>query len=121
MRRILDFGFLILDYAIRPSVNLKSKIKKFDAPALLAWSMLLMLSAPVALWACPGCKEALFDPSELPRRLAVAKGYALSIGLMLAVPLGLVGGGAALIARAHRRKQRAAGPAGGIDTPGLSR
>ncbi|MBI2105188.1 MAG: hypothetical protein HYT90_06435 [Candidatus Omnitrophica bacterium] len=67
--------------------------------------MLLMLSAPVALWACPGCKESLFDPGGLPQRLAVAKGYALSIGLMLAVPLGLVGGLTALVIRSARSKR----------------
>ncbi len=36
--------------------------------------------------ACPGCKEALFDPGQLVQKLSAAKGYALSIGLLLAVP-----------------------------------
>ena len=54
--------------------------------------------------ACPGCKEALFDPAELPQRLSAAKGYALSIGLLLAVPAALVGGLTWLIVRAQRRR-----------------
>jgi uncharacterized membrane protein YozB (DUF420 family) len=54
--------------------------------------------------ACPGCKEALLDPGELPQRLSMARGYAMSIGLLLLVPFGLVGILAALIARAHRRR-----------------
>ena len=58
---------------------------------------------PAVVFACPGCKEALFDPRELPQRLATARGYALSIGLMLAMPLGLVGGLGAAIIRSSRR------------------
>lgn len=78
--------------------------------ALLMWGS--------AAWACPGCKESLFDPGGLPQRLGLAKGYALSIGLMLAVPAGLVGGVTALIIRAQRRRREAQGR---IDTPTLSR
>ena len=102
MRRILDFRFWILDCGIC-----------LIGMWLVVW--------PGVAGACPGCKEALFDPSELPQRLAAAKGYALSIGLLLGMPLALVGGGSVLIARAQRRKQRAVEPSGGIDTPGLSR
>ena len=58
---------------------------------------------PVMVSACPGCKEALFDPGQLQQRLAAARGYALSIGLMLGMPLALVGGVALLILRASRR------------------
>ena len=56
--------------------------------------------------ACPGCKEALFDPSQLHQRLSTAKGYAFSIGLMLLMPVGLIGALTALIVRAQRRKSR---------------
>ena len=59
---------------------------------------------PVAGWACPGCKEALFDPGQLQQKLATARGYALSIGLLLSVPFALVGGIAALIIRAAHKK-----------------
>ena len=59
-----------------------------------------------AVWACPGCKEALFDPGQLSQKLSTARGYALSIGLLLAVPVGLVGGIAALIILAQRRQHR---------------
>ncbi|MDP3723861.1 MAG: hypothetical protein Q8R91_10290 [Candidatus Omnitrophota bacterium] len=55
--------------------------------------------------ACPGCKEALFDPSQLPQRLSTARGYALSIGLMLGVPIALVGGVALLILHARGRSR----------------
>ena len=71
---------------------------------VLVYWMLYHLAVPVAE-ACPGCKEALFDPGELPQRLAAAKGYAASIGLMLVVPLGLVGGLTAVIVRSSRRQR----------------
>ena len=54
--------------------------------------------------ACPACKELLFDPGQIHQKLSLAKGYAVSIVLMLAMPLGLVGGLTALIVRAQRRK-----------------
>ncbi len=63
---------------------------------------LLGVSAAAAE-ACPGCKEALFDPSELGQRLATAKGYAFSIGLLLLVPFGLVSALALAIVRARRK------------------
>jgi len=56
--------------------------------------------------ACPDAKEALVDPGGLPQRLSAARGYALSIGLLLLIPYGLVGTLTALIVRAHRRKVR---------------
>ena len=62
--------------------------------------------------ACPGCKEALFDPGALPQRLSTARGYALSIGLLLAIPFGLVAGVTALVVRAHRRARRVPREAG---------
>ena len=69
---------------------------------VLGWVLLLL---PVSARACPGCKEALFDPGQLPQKLATARAYAWSIGLMLAVPLGLVGGVTTLVVRAQRRKR----------------
>jgi len=63
----------------------------------------LMFSSVVD--ACPTCKEALFDPSQLQAKLATAKGYAMSIGLLLSVPALLVGGVVALVVRAHRRQR----------------
>ena len=59
---------------------------------------------PSTGWSCPGCKEALFDPAQLPQRLSTARGYALSIGLLLMVPATLIGGLTALIVRAQRRR-----------------
>jgi len=56
--------------------------------------------------ACPLCKEALFDPSQLHQRISTAKGYALSIGLLLLVPTGLIAGVAMSIIRSARRAQR---------------
>lgn len=61
--------------------------------------------------ACPGCKEALFDPGTLPQRLSTAKGYALSIALMLSIPVALVGAIALGIVRAIRRQRRGSGSA----------
>jgi len=61
---------------------------------------------PAVAGACPGCKESLFDPTQLHQKLSTAKGYALSIGLLLAMPAGLVGALALLIVRAQRHHQR---------------
>ena len=105
-RQIFDFGFWILDYV--RCVNLKSKIQNLKFPVLHAaflTSLTVMLTLAEAAMACPGCKESLFDPAQLPQRLATARGYALSIGLMLAMPLGLVAGVALLILRAQHRKR----------------
>ncbi len=63
-----------------------------------------LLLIPASAMACPGCKEALFDPGQLPQKLATAKGYALSIGLLLAVPFGLIAGITLSILRASRRR-----------------
>lgn len=71
----------------------------------LPYSLTLLAISSVA-WACPGCKEALFDPGGLPQRLATAKGYALSIALMLSVPLLLVATLATAVVRAQRRHKR---------------
>lgn len=64
----------------------------------------LMLYQMPSAWACPGCKESLFDPAELPQRLSAAKGYALSIALLLGTPVALIGGVTALILRHQRRR-----------------
>ena len=73
---------------------------------ILAFAMLLiLLGLPVAASACPGCKEALFDPAQLQQKLSTARGYALSIGVMLMVPVALIGGVAAGIIRAAKRKK----------------
>ena len=59
-------------------------------------------------WACPLCKEALVDPTQLKQTLSTAQGYALSIGLLLAVPFGLVAGLILLIFRAQTRARAGA-------------
>ena len=113
MKQILDFGFLIFD-----SVNPKSKIQnpKCEVHAVLLLTIILsILFFPVAAIACPACKEALFDPGQLHQKLSTAKGYALSIMLMLSVPVILIGGIATSIIRTQRRKSHQ------IDTPPLSR
>ena len=64
----------------------------------------VLLWMPAAGWTCPGCNEALFDPGQLQQKLSTARGYALSIGVLLAVPFALVGGITALVIRASRKK-----------------
>lgn len=75
--------------------------------AALALWLLLLVWGPATALACPNCKETLFDPGELPQRQATATGYAVSIGLLLGMPLALVGVGSALIVRAQRRERPA--------------
>ena len=78
---------------------------------LLTYSLTSLLTF---LWfssmseACPGCKDALTDPAGLPQRLSMARGYALSIGLLLGMPAALVAGLTVLVIRAARRSRRAA-------------
>ncbi len=72
------------------------------------WSALLLLPftfylLTLVVEACPLCKEALFDPGQIHQKLSLAKGYAVSIVFMLAMPLALLGGVAALIVRAHHK------------------
>ena len=74
--------------------------------ARLLLAVLFLLWASAAVMACPACKESLFDPSQLHQKLSAAKGYALSIGLLLSVPAALVGGIARLVVRASRRRAR---------------
>ena len=44
-----------------------------------------------AVLACPGCKDALVDPAQVGTRLGMARGFAWSIGLLLAMPATLIG------------------------------
>ena len=69
---------------------------------------------PMAVWACPMCKEALFDPAQAQQVLKAAKGYALSIGLLVGTPMLLVGGLATLILRQSRRRRSPAPPHNGV-------
>lgn len=87
-----------------------TRCQRFDGAATrVALSCLtVLLVLPTWAAACPGCKEALFDPAQLPQKLATAKAYAVSIGVMLAVPTLLIGGLTALIVSSvrHRRSTR---------------
>ncbi|HBQ38822.1 MAG: hypothetical protein A3B73_00525 [Omnitrophica WOR_2 bacterium RIFCSPHIGHO2_02_FULL_63_39] len=55
-------------------------------------------------WACPLCKEALFDPSGTAAQSGVVRGYAFSIAALLGVPALMIGGIAWRLARAARRR-----------------
>lgn len=74
-----------------------------------ALSLTLIAASVAAAWACPTCKEALFEPEQLAQKLSTAKGYALSIALLLTMPAVLVSGVAMLVVRAHRQKRAANG------------
>ncbi len=65
---------------------------------------------PLIAEACPGCKEALFDPGQLAQKLSTAKGYALSIAVLLTVPCALIATVTVLIVRAQRRHARRVDP-----------
>ena len=66
------------------------------------------------------CKDALFEPDQLTLRLSSAKGYALSIGLLLGVPAALAGTVATLLVRSHRQR-RGTQRRGPLDPSGQSR
>jgi len=84
---------------------------------VFALVILALLLAPAMVSACPACKESLFDPSQLHQKLSTAKGYALSIGLLLSVPSALVGGIALLVVRASRSARRPLRTAARRDEP----
>ena len=71
--------------------------------------------------ACPGCKEAFFDPQQLPQRIASAKGYALSILMLLAVPTALIGGIVWAIVANSRQPRPPTSQPDSIDTQDVSR
>jgi len=54
-------------------------------------------------WACPLCKEALFSPGEAAAQSRVVQGYAISIAVLLGIPILLVGGLALWLVRSARR------------------
>lgn len=98
----------------------------------ISWFLLpfffYLLSCIPSVLACPGCKEALFDPGQIQQKRSMARGYAISIGILLTMPAGLVGALAALIISARRRASREESAAitvsddgSPVDTPGLSR
>jgi hypothetical protein len=87
--------------------------------AVIVWFAIVALAAQAE--ACPGCKEALFDPTQVQRQRATASGYAASIGMLLLVPAGLVAGVGTVAWRGQRRKQRLGTASGRVDTAGLSR
>ncbi len=58
---------------------------------------------PSVVWACPMCKEALFDPGQAAAQSGLVRGYAVSIAAMLSVPALIIGGIGLAIARSARR------------------
>ena len=88
-------------------VKLQFKIKNFDFwLVVLSFTFLLLACQPfflTAVEACPMCKDSLFDPGQLAGKISTAKGYALSIGLLLLVPFVLIASVTALVIRASRR------------------
>ncbi len=67
--------------------------------------LLFILIGSAVAWACPSCKEALFDPSQAEQVTRAAKGYAWSIGLLIGTPMLLVGILAAVITRQIHRNR----------------
>jgi CRISPR/Cas system-associated exonuclease Cas4 (RecB family) len=92
MTKIADCELRIADCSLKPKSEIRNPTYlRFSVPGVLLGLACSLVLAEVG-WACPGCQEALVEPAELPQRLALAKGYALSIGLLLAVPVMLVVG-----------------------------
>jgi hypothetical protein len=70
-----------------------------------------------SLWACPTCKDGLIDPTHTQQILGTAKGYAVSIGLLIGTPFLLIGGIAALVVRQSRRATRQLNRGAGSSPP----
>lgn len=100
----------------------RNRVLHSATPPLCHLATLLALLLPAVAEACPGCKEALFDPGQARQIVLAAKGYAASIGLLLGVPLALIGGLTFLIAHQVRRQTRDAArtpPLNMADPPSL--
>lgn len=69
---------------------------------LSAISLAFFLNLPSVL-ACPLCKEALFDPAQAKQAASTAKGYAISISLLLGMPVLLLGSVAFAVIRRRPR------------------
>ena len=72
----------------------------------IVFLMSALLLIPTFADACPACKEAFFDPGQLTQKLSTARAYALSIGLLLAMPAGLLSLITCVVFRAYRRQRR---------------
>ena len=74
--------------------------------ALTVWAAILVvaLSAGVA-WGCPNCKDGI-AATESAEAAAIARGYALSILIMLAMPFTLAGSFGLYVWREMRRLDR---------------
>ena len=112
LRFISDFEFRISDCS--RFINPQSAIRNPQSHLLVGAMFFLSIISIIAIvWAltptvmaCPLCKEALFDPAQAKQAVKTAKGYALSIGVMLATPALLFGGITAMVVRAQRRKNK---------------
>ena len=75
-------------------------MRRFHGLAALL-TLFLSLAATPRAHACPNCKEAVAaQPSEIAN---MARGYNLSVLLMLVMPFTLLGTGAFAVVRASRR------------------
>ena len=103
MNQIFDFGCRISDWKTGPEFS-RNPQSVAPRPNLLVLSALLILALliPAMVWACPDCKEVLFDPGQLQQKLSTARGYAISIGMLLTVPAGLIGGLVTLVLKSRR-------------------
>ena len=79
-----------------------------------AWLLLGWLALAPAAAACPLCKEALFDPAQAKQAASTAKGYAISISLLLGMPVLLLSSVAIAVIR-HRPR-----PSQRVDTQNRS-
>lgn len=77
-------------------------------PLLIGLAALLPM-APREAQACPGCKEAVVAPAEIGRRQAASRAFNLSVGVLLLVPLALVGMVTTVVVRSQRRARRRSG------------
>ncbi len=84
-------------------MRMMPKVEGRRAGWVMALGSLAVVTAARAVSACPMCKELLFEPGQITQRLSMASGYAIAIGLMLGMPIVLVGGVAVLLIRARRR------------------
>ena len=103
-----------------PLSNDRPGLARRALPALRAVLAAYVAISPAIVWACPGCSEALFDPTQAAATAGTLRGYLVSIVVLLGLPVLMIGGIALALRRASRARRLTASGLGGTLPPHTS-
>jgi hypothetical protein len=92
----------------RIAVGARWILRRRAASFRLLFSFLALVAlagAAEVAWGCPSCKEAILESGSASASASLAKGYARSILLLMAVPYALFAGVSYCVVRAARRNR----------------